>query len=186
MNLKNIQLNTQKKTLIVIFFILIAYVDSAYILKAQRGGLKSLDQRVARSKKELADLNSGLENMRAFKNKSGLAQKVPKSSRILSEKQVSELLEEISNTANKFNIKISQIWPSRQAQKGKTAPGQGNLTSQLINLDLVSDYHNLGRFIQALEDSPVFMGVQDLEINAQLPDYMKQKVSLVLKTYVTK
>lgn len=188
MNLTNIQLNKQKKILIVIFAILIAYVDTNYILKAQRIGLSSLDQKIARLNTDLANLNHGLENMRLSKSRPGLAaqKKVIMPSRILSENQVSELLQEISTAANRFDIKIIQIRPSRQAQKEKTAIVQDKLTLMLINLDLVSDYHNLGRFIQALENSPVFMAVQEMEISTQLPDYMKQKVTLVLKTYVTK
>jgi hypothetical protein len=71
-------------------------------------------------------------------------------------------------------------------QNEKSMIGKDKLTALLINLDLLADYHNLGKFIQALEDSPVFMEVQELDISTQLPDYMKQKVTLVLKTYVTK
>ena len=188
MNLTNLQLSKQKKILIVIFFLVIAYVDYNYILKAQRAGLSRLDPKIARLKTDLANLNRGLENMRSSKTKPGAAgqKKVMRSSRILREGQISELLQEISTAANKFDIKITQLRPSRQAQKEKSAIGQDKLNSMLINLDLVSSYHSLGRFIQALENSPVFMGVQELEISTQLPDYMKQKVTLVLKTYVAK
>ncbi len=188
MNLMNIQLNQQKKILIVIFFVLIIFVDTSYILKAQRAGLKSLDPKISKLNTDLVNLNLGLENMRLAKNKPGLAtqKKIMRSSKIIRENQISELLQEISNAANKFNVKIAQISPSRQVQSGKTAIGQDKLTPMLINLDLVSDYHNLGRFIQSLENSSFFIGVQELEISAQLPDYMKQKIKLVLKTYVTK
>jgi Tfp pilus assembly protein PilO len=186
-NLTNLQLNKQKKILIVIFFVLIAYADTRYVLKAQRAGLSSLDPKIARLNTDLVNLNRGLENMRSSKSKPDFAtrKRAAKSSTIPSESQISELLQEISTAANKFDIKISQIRPSRQTQKEKSA-GQDKLNSMLINLDLVSDYHSLGRFIQVLENSSVFMGVQELEISTQLPDYMKQKVTLVLKTYVTK
>lgn len=188
MSLINIQLDNQKKILIVIFFLLIAYVESSFILKAQRAGLSKLNAKVAKLNTDLANLNRGLGEMRTFKSKSKLPalNKIARSSKILLESQVSELLQEISSAANKFDIKISQIRPSRQAQKEKSAIGQDRLSMVLINLDLICDYHNLGRFIQALENSLVFMGVQELDISTQLPDYMKQKVKLVLKTYVTK
>ena len=188
MNLSSVQLNKQKKILIVIFFVLIAYVDYSYILKGQRAGLSSLDSKIVRLKADLANLNRGLENMRLSKLKPFAPgqKKVSRSSRILRESQVSELLQEISNAANKFDIKITQLRPSRPAQKEKSAVGQDKLTALLINLELVGDYHNLGKFIQVLENSSIFMGVLDLEISTQLPDYMKQKVTLVLKTYVTK
>ena len=189
MNLTDIQLNNQKKILIVIFLILIVYIDSCYILKAQIAGLKSIDPKIARLNTDLANLNRGLENMRLSKSNPAVAPKQKKalpSSKILPESQISGLLQEISNAANKFDIKIDQMRPSRQVQKEKTIIGQEKLIPMLINLDLTSDYHNLGRFIQALENSLVFMSVEEMEISTQLPDYMKQKVTLVLKTYVTK
>ena len=126
--------------------------------------------------------------MRSAQGKESQAaqKKIVISSKILQNSQVSELLQEISTAANKFDVRTVQIRPSRQEEKEKTAPGQNKLIPMLINLDLVTDYHNLGRFIQAMENSPVFMQVEELEISTQLPDYMKQKVALVLKTYVTK
>lgn len=187
MNLGDLKLDKQKKILIAIFLILIVYVDGSYILKAQTAGLKSLDPKIAKLKMDLASLNQGLENMRLNKNKlsPGAPQKAISSSRILAENQLSQLLQEISNFANKLNIKISLIRPSHPA-KEKSALAQNKLNPVLINLDLVSDYHNLGKFLQALENSAIFMEVEELEITAQQADYLKQKITLVLKTYVTK
>jgi Tfp pilus assembly protein PilO len=188
MNLANIQLDKQKKILIVIFFALIVYVDMGFILKAQMAGLNSLKPKIARLKNDLTTLNRDLENMRVIKNKQNQdAQKaVIKSSKVLTESQVSELLQEISSEANKFDIKIVQIRPSREIQTAKPVIPGDKFTAFLINLDLICDYHNLGKFINELENSLVFMGMQELKITTQLPDYMKQRVKLVLKTYVTK
>jgi Tfp pilus assembly protein PilO len=188
MNLTNLQLNNQKKIVIVIFCVLIVYADFGYILKAQLVGLKKIASQISRLNKDLTNLNRGLEDIRLSKDNPDLIKqkKTIKSSKVLAESRISELLQEISSAANKLGIKIAQIRTSRQSQKEKPTIGQGKLASLLINLDLVCDYHNLGKFIQSLEDSPVFMGVQELKISTQLPDYMKQKVVLVLKTYVTK
>jgi hypothetical protein len=190
MNLANLQLTKQHKILIAIFFILIVYVDVSYILKAQVSGLNSLKPKIAKLKTELANLNRGLESMRQAQGQPAAAlarKKSLKSSHVLSQSKVTELLQEISSVANKFNIQVVQLRPSRPVQQEKALTGgKDKLGPLLINLDLVADYHNLGRFIQALEDSDVFMGVSELEISTQLPDYMKQKVTLILKTYVTK
>lgn len=188
MNLTNLKLDKQKKILILIFFVLFVYLDFNYILKAQRAGLSRLGLKIAKLNTDLVNLNQGLENMRLAKsNPAALTQKKAiRSPKILAEGRISEILQEISSAANKFDIRIAQIRPSRQGQKEKSAISQDKVTLLLINLDLVSDYHNLGRFIQSLENSPIFMGVQELKISTQLPDYMKQKVTLVVKTYVTK
>lgn len=186
MNLGNLQLNKQTKILIAVFLALIVYADASFIFKGQLSGLSRLDAKISKLNTDLANLNRGLENMRASQSAPQPQKKVLKSSKIISDSQVPGLLQEISAQANKLDIKIVQIFPSRQAQKEKAPIGQGKITPLLINLDLATDYHSLGRFIQALENSSVFMQVQELKIFAQEPDYLKQQVVLVLKTYVAK
>lgn len=188
MNLASVQLDKQKKILIVIFCILIIYVDTNFILKSQLTGLKSADPKIARLKNDLLNLNRALEDMRVVKDKQGLATKKvsARSSKLLSEGQVSGLLQNISSEANKFDIQISQIRPSRETPNAKNPIAGDKFIPILINLDLICNYHNLGKFINALEHMQVFLSVQEMNISTQLPDYMKQKVKLVLKTYVTK
>lgn len=186
MNLNNIQLDKQKKMLIVIFAVFIVYADTNYILKAQMAGLKSLTPKITRLAKDLKNLNRDLENMRTAKGKpvleAGKAANSPV--KIITESQVSGLLQDISIEANKFDVKIIQIRPLRET--GKSVILGDKLTPILINLDLICDYHNLGKFINNLENSPVFMGVVELKISAQVPDYLKQKVSLTIRTYASK
>lgn len=188
MSLANIQLDKQKKVLIVIFFVLIAYVDITYILKAQLAGLNNLNPKIIRLENDLKNLNRGLENMRNSKSKPGLVASVHglTSSKIISEGQISGLLQDISNEANKLDIKIKQVRPSRETQTIKSVVPGDKFIPLLINLDLICDYHNLGRFINKLESFEVFMGMQEFKISTQLPDYLKQKVTLVIKTYVVK
>jgi Tfp pilus assembly protein PilO len=186
MNLDNIQLDKQKQVLIIIFCVLIVYADLNYILKAQIAGLKKLDPKISRLEKDLKNLNRELENMRVAKGKPALEARkaASRSSKIITESQISGLLQDISNEANKFDIRIIQIRPSRET--GKSAIAGDKFTPTLINLDLICDYHNLGKFINSLENSPVFMGVAELKISARMPDYLKQKVTLVIRTYVSK
>ena len=190
MNLSSVQLDKQKKILIVIFFCLIIYVDTTYILKSQISGLKSLNPKITKLNKDLTKLNRSLVNMRTAKSKQSLAtQKVitKSSTKILPEGKLSGLLQDISSQANRFDIKIGQIRPIREAVNAKNAvAGDKTFMPILINLDLTCDYHNLGKFINELENLQVFLSVQELKISTQLPDYMKQKVVLILKTYVTK
>ncbi len=188
MNIANIQLDKQKKILIVIFFVFIAYVDMTYILKAQLAGLKSLNPKIARLENDLKNLNRDLESMRNSKSKQGMSEQKSalKSVKIISEGQISGLLQDISNEANSSGIKIIQIRPSREIQAVKSAGIPDKLIPILINLELICDYHNLGRFINRLENSDVFMGVQEMKISAQPQDYLKQKVTLVIRTYASK
>ena len=188
MNLDNIQLDNQKKILIVIFFVFIVYVDLNYILKAQLGGLNNLNPKIISLENDLKNLNHDLENMRISKGKQGVAvqKSVFKSSKILPEGKISGLMQDISNEANKLNIRIIQIRPSRETLNVKSTIPADKFTPILINLDMVCDYHNLGRFINWLENSEVFMEIQDFKISTQASDYIRQRVALTIKTYVAK
>ena len=192
MNLSNLQLDNQKKILIVIFCVLIVYLDMTFILKSQSAGIKSLDPKIISLRRDLANLNQELLTMRAAQGRQSLsAQKniTKPSTKIISDGQISGLLQDIASLANKLDIKIGQIRPSRETvnvRNTKNAAIDDKFTPVLINLDLICDYHNLGKFINELEGGQVFLGVQELKISTQIPDYMKQKITLVLKTYVTK
>jgi len=187
MNLNDIQLDKQKKILIVIFCILIVYVDLTFILKSQQSGLTNLDTKITRLKNDLKKLQAGLESMRVAKSKENLSitQKAVKPIKILSEGQISSLLQDISKEANKFNVRIIQMSPVREVKSGLANAADKSI-AYLINLDLICDYHSLGKFISTLENSSVYMALQELKIITQATDYLKQKVVLVLKTYVTK
>lgn len=188
MDLANIQLDKQKKTLIVIICALIVYVESSFILKAQLTAVRGLSSKITGLKSELSNINRDLEKMNLAQSQQGKSSVslALKSSKLMAEGQISGLLQDISNQANKFDIKISQIRPTREAGASKAALIPDKFVPLLIYLDIVADYHNLGRFINALENSSVFLGVQELKISMQLPDYLKQKVNMVLKTYVTR
>ena len=53
-------------------------------------------------------------------------------------------------------------------------------------MDLSAGYHQLGKFINELENAQVFVIVQELKIEPQPGNYLKQKAALTLKTYVKK
>jgi len=191
MNLASIHLDKQKKILIVIICVFFIYIETSFILKAQTSGINNSNPKITRLKNDLANLNRDLANMRASRASEGKQnlknqKTIIKPSKIISESQISGLLQDISIQANKLDIQIGQIRPSRETVNAKNVVGGNRFTPILISLDLTCDYHNLGKFINGLENSLVFLGVQELKISTQFSDYMKQKATLVLKTYVTK
>lgn len=181
------QLDKQKKILLLIVFSLLVYLDYSYVLKAQLAGISVTGAKIAKLKTDLDGLTRDLDNMRSAKNGAlPAADKPSDSAKLIAEGQIPALLQDISVAANRFGIKVTQMRPSRQEKKEKTPAGQEKFETVLIDLEMVGDYHSLGRFIQALEASPVFMEVRGMEISTQLPDYLKQKISLALRTYVIK
>jgi Tfp pilus assembly protein PilO len=112
-----------------------------------------------------------------------------KEKRIITEAQFASLLQDISKIANNNEVKILQLKPFRQslpANQDAKVKALGSFTPFLISLDLSSGYHNLGKFINGLENLESFVKVQEIKIEPFEDTYLNQKVNLVFVTYVKK
>jgi Tfp pilus assembly protein PilO len=185
-------LDTKKIILIVIICLIIVYLDFNFFMALQLKMLKNLGPQIIKIKADLAKLDKDLVDMQELKNKQATSAKTPstKAKKIILEEDIPSLLKGISDIANINDVKITQMKPSKEPQAKETkAPGDNieGLARLWITLDLTGGYHHLGRFINDLENTEVFMAVENLKITPQNPaDYLKQKASLVLKTYVKK
>lgn len=184
-------LDNKKIILIAITCLIITYLDFNFFMAFQLKMLKGLNPKIIKIKADLSKLDKELAAMRDLKDKQAAPQAVPalKMKKVILEEDIPSLLKAISDVANINDVKITQMKPTResQAKVAKTLADTEKLTTLLITLDLIGGYHHLGRFINGLENVEVFIAVEDLRITPQSPaDYLKQKASLVLKTYVKK
>jgi Tfp pilus assembly protein PilO len=186
-NLQEIQLDNKKITLIVLVFLIIAYVDYSYLLKLQLSSRNNKATKIIKLKKDMAKLDKDF----ALMQQSGGRQKVILGAKkFIPEDQIPALLKNISSLANQNNIRIMQMTPSKELKpkvekapkKEKEAPN--NFIPILITLDLTCDYHHLGKFINQLENAEEFMAVEEIRIISDPSNYFQQAVNLVLKTYV--
>ena len=146
-------------------------------------GVKKSADGIVKLKNDLKALDLGLKNMQALK----LQQKnLPpvKAKKIIFDSQLASLLNDISKIGNANNVTILQIKPSRDTQKSGAAAPKFSPVS--ISLDLICGYHNLGKFINDLENNQTFISIESLKIEARPEEVLKQRVSLTLKTYVKK
>jgi Tfp pilus assembly protein PilO len=111
---------------------------------------------------------------------------VTKAKEIISEGQLPWLLQEISDIANKFEVKITQIKPSQDVKSQEEIIAPVKLFPLFITLDLSCGYHSLGSFINELENANRFIAIKDMRISRSSSDYLHQSITLVLKTYVKK
>ena len=175
-------LDDKKITLILIITIMFLYLDFTYLLKAQMSWSKKSAEGIVKLNNDFKALDLGLKNMQEIK----LQQKnfsQSKAKKIIYDSQLASLLQDISKVGNANKVKILQIKPSHETQKGAAS---SKFSAVLINLDLLAGYHDLGKFINDLENNPTFISVESFKIEAQPGDALKQKVSLTLKTYVKK
>jgi len=173
----------QKKILIVMVTIFTLYLDFSYVFKAQNEGLKRVGGQVAKLKDDINVLQADLKNMQAAKAKQALPDQntsLP-SGKIIPAGGVSKLLEEVADLANKQGVTILQMRPAPQG-----LAGTDKADVLFINLEVSGGYHALGRFIYGLENNDSFISVAQFKITAQPATYPKQRITLILKTYVAK
>lgn len=187
--LETLELDNKKIILVILFSVLVLYLDINFVFKNQLGALKKIEPTIVGLKKNLENLKSDLVKMQELKKKQiGPPEKAVKAKKIIPSEQLASLLQNLSDIANKNDVKIEQVKPAKDTQISKQdkLPGMDKFQPVLITLDLESDYHNLGKFINDIENGKIFISVQSAKITSQQADFFKQKVNLVLRTYVKK
>jgi Tfp pilus assembly protein PilO len=175
--------DTQKLFLIVLVSAVVIYVDYAFIIKLQLGNIGGAKTKIIKLEKDIVALNKDLALMQQSQDQ--MKQKTPlKTKTIISEDEMTGLLQEIFNLANKDNVRIIQIRPLKDPKAKEEVMGSQKIMPVAIVMDLSCVYHSLGSFICDLENAEQFLAVQDLKIVRSPGDYMRQNVTLNLKTYV--
>lgn len=179
------KLDNKKIFLIVLIAVSILYIDYSFIIRMQLNNIKSLKSRIIKLKQDINTLNKQLADIDNLKIKLGQSKAAKK--QIISEGELPTLLEDIANIANKNNIRITQIKPSKEIKaKGEKVLPSTELTVIYIILDLSGSYHNFGNFINELENADKFIAVENIKIARDTKDYLRQNVNLLLRTYVKK
>jgi Tfp pilus assembly protein PilO len=170
-----------KKKIIGILFValVLIYLDVAFLMSLQLKAIKKTDTEFKKLDAEITRFNR--EFSQSQKSQAGS----PMVKEIISEAEIPLLLQDISDIANKNNIRILQLIPAKEVKVQKGAPAT-ELSPNLIALRLICDYHNLGVFINELENAAKFMTVEELKINPESSSVFQQSVDLVIKTYVKK
>jgi len=189
--INNIAADRKKIILAVLVAVAAVYLDFSLIIGFQRSSVKSMQPRINKVKADLAALNNELTKMQEAKNKDGAAQKeiLARAQKLIVEDDVAGFLKSVSDLAAKNSVRVVNMKPaiSASSASGKAArPGLDKLMLFTLSMELIADYHHLGKFINDLENFDVYIVLQSMRISVQPNDYFKQKISLVLRTYVRK
>jgi len=188
--LDQLDLDNKKIILIVLISAIVLYIDVNFILKAQINGFSKSGTEITRLKKDLDTFAAEAKKVREPESQQpSSTSSVLKTKKIIRENQFSSLLQDISKIANNNEVRILQVKPLRQVQPGNQdnkVKVPDKFTPISIALELTSGYHNLGKFINGLENLESFVKVQEIKIEPQGDNYLNQKVNLVLITYVNK
>lgn len=177
--------DNKKIALVIVFSFIIAYLDYNFVLQAQLQSNKLLHSKIIKIKKDMEKLGKDLSQMQALKNEQAKMGKeaFARVKKFIFLEELPQLLKEISDIANKNQVRIMQIRPTKEPKDKKSSQAQ-NFVAELISLDTVCNYHRFGSFLNDLENSKNFLIVEELKISANPNNYFNQDIKLVLKTYV--
>ena len=181
-----LELDSRKVILIALVCAVIIYVDFTFLIKMQFQATSNITQKIVTLKKDINILNNNLVLMQQSQDKPTTNKKVKK---MISEGQVPLLFQKISDIANKYNVKIQELKPAKDTKEAKTkgtTPAQkSDFAPTLLTLNVLSGYHELGGFLNELENADEFIAVENLKIIPQEEGF-KHSVNILLKTYVSK
>ena len=186
--LSEIRLDKQAKVLLVIWCVGIVYLDVFFIMKPQLSFSAKFSSQIIKYKSDAAKFEKDILEMRKIKNNPAQMNVKAKGIRkIMTESEVGDLLQNIADLANKLDVKILQMRPLKDnTVQTEKVPALEKFTSLTIILDIVCDYHQLGKFINSLETGDIYIKISEIKVSAQQGEYFKQKASLIIKTYVKK
>lgn len=187
---KTITAKQKKIILIAVGAVTVLYIDFAYILKPQARNLQKVSLELRQARAGLNQYKKGASEIRALETSldSLKAMYANSENKIFSESEVTALLDDISKKALDSGLKIMQIRPqglSADWEKEIIDSAGLRLLPLALRLELSSGYHQLGRFLSALENNPL-ISVAELKLRPDSAEFTKQKVELTLKIYVSK
>ena len=103
---------------------------------------------------------------------------------IKSREEVPLILETISRLASKSGIKIDQIMPNTQAEETILIDDDIRYNSLPIFIQAKGGYHQLGRFINAIETESLTLDVAGFSITSGQEDALTQPIQLTIKTII--
>lgn len=183
---KNIPLDGKTIFLIALASFTVIYIDARFIIQPQLAGIRNSQIAAAKFTKEIETFNQESRQAKVAERsyaQSRTASREEKGKKFITDDQILSLFAAVSDRAQENNVRIVQIRPVRDI--GGVDKNQ-KITAFGIDLEMVCDYHSLGRFIASLEHSEVFMVVHSLTIAPEAGGAARQKTQLVVRTYVTK
>ena len=184
---KEVLLENRKLILGIVIVFLAVWVFLKYFVGPAIGKASTLGGEVAGVRRNLTSVRVSLTKLPQLEAETERLRRSAKelAVRFPSESELPELLEHLSRVAKKSEVEIVEISPTRviQVEAKKAAPSA--LYEELpIALTARSGYHELGFFINQLENSERIFTVKNIEIKADPSDRKRHRVELVLETFV--
>lgn len=179
------QLDNKKIILIVLGIALIFYLDYNFVIKKQYDNIKTLQPRITKLLGDIDGLKRDLSEIETVKSNPDKFYALNK--QVISETQLHQLiLSDLGDIAVNNNVKIIQTVRFNEEKKAdaktktakttQAAPQVLPFAPLFIDLDVICGYHDLGLFINDLENANKYISVQSIEIFRDGSKYLKRRL----------
>ena len=166
--------------------LLIAVIYIVFLISPAFGNLAKVSRTARDLKNNITLVNSRLERLDEMKAKLENLKKeqVGYATQLPAEKEVPRFLEGLAGIARESNVKILSVTPHELTAKSTENKSGQYYGAMPIAITAKSGYHQMGRFINNLEEGGRFITVEDIKIQYDNNFPRKHNVQMVLKTYV--
>lgn len=151
------------------------------VLSQVSGQVKTLRTELDNAKRDIASMDAFRKRMEVLKEKNLLVDQG-----MVKEESIPVVVENLSKLARQANVKINQIRPVREEEIKVAAAAEGTVYSLPILIEARCSYHQLGRFVNRIENDVLFMRIADLEILPSAGEGLRHAVKMVVSTHILK
>ncbi len=184
-------LKSNPKAIMVIAGVILL-LDVVFVL---RGQVISVFGMFKEARKLRADIKTTREDEKFFSTYQNRVSTLDKELKDLDkmsvlEEQLPEVIESISKFADISGVRILKIKPIIRQQDRLQAPqasateGATKFDRQQFSLTANAGFHQLGRFVALIENSPVFIDIKNIEIRGNDKEPTVQLVTILLEVVV--
>jgi type IV pilus assembly protein PilO len=186
--LKNLQQEIYKNQKIIIYAVIaccVIFTDYHFFLRSLIAGIQQRSPQLKQLKRRLDTANNNVASIPRYENQIKELQETLSSynKKFSTQQQISSLLQELSDMAKDSGVRITSVKPHSAVLEAQ----QGAVTAYKkfpISISATCGYHQLGIFINKVENSDTFMRVADITITANSNTPASHIVNMVINTYI--
>lgn len=178
-----------KKQKIIVFGIIglcVVFADLRLLIGPWMKTIKTVGPKVSEAHREFAFAKDAATNIPKYRQQ--IAQYNDKLSlqkkRFSTNQEISSLLQELSTLAKNTDVKIVAVKPHPPIVKTEKEISEGAYKRFPISVRAVCGYHQLGAFLNNLENARTFMRVSDIRISTDSKNITGHQVYLLVSTYI--
>jgi len=185
-NFRQELLKNQKLVVYGIITLCLLVANYAFFLKPTMASLAKTTPKLRQLQRELAVSQNAVASILKYKAQiEEMRERLSSQKKKLSTKQeISSLLKGLSEIAKDSGVKILSIKPYPAVAGVGQDMSSGTYQKYPISIKAICGFHQLGTFLNKLENADTFMRVSDIKITAGSKDFTQHLVYVLVNTYI--